>query len=1106
MAPTLRALLVTVILAASHWFTPSLQAQTIYILTSDGKLVSAPLYNVANTTTPVTIQGVNAGEMLVAIDVRPQNQQLYALGVNAVANTATLYRVSPETGFAAALGTPGGIAFTTDGVTPADFPTPTSVGWDIDFNPAADRLRVVALSLNFRVNPNTGAPVDGDNTGLSSGSVTGINPDGPINSGSITAGGVAYTNNEPNNGGTTTLYTLDGATNSIFIQNPANSGTLTQGQVVTLNGFTLDFSLLTGFDIAPGVNAAASNMPVTSGSAVALIDFGGNVSTLYTIDLVTAAATFKGHILSGRSVAIRTELGAAIALTSDGTSLVRFSTSSPGTTTTQALASPSAGETLVGIDSRPQTAQLYALGVNPTTDTASLYVVDPQTGALTVVGSAGQIQFTTDGVTPVQLPDPANVGYGFDFNPTVDRIRVVTFNGLNFRINPNNGAAVDGNNGGADVNGTNPDGAITGTAAPGLGVAATAYTNSYAQSLVGGTTTQYTLEPLSNQLFIQNPPNAGTQTEPRSVNLDYIPSTPLNFDTAVSFDIPSSVAVTTSNTRAIGEGWIAARVGGPDGATGLYRLDLATGAAFSVGNIGSGTTTLTGLTVFTTPVIGVDLFDGMPLGDGLSLLSFGEEAVGRTSERTVKLTNTGSQTLNYTLVIPSPNFGVVGESTGRILPGGYRFVTFIFSPTAVGALNTQISILSNDPLIPSYEITLAGKGLYPLAGDGVTVVDGYTRVYVLANDGLSENAVITSVSDPSIIIDGRSLIIPSRPAGFTSFAYWTLDNGVVGQGIVSLAPGDVVVDATNFNGLLYASGGEIAGFATAKISPSGLVTLRIAGGTAKASAKISVPALGDTGSAYTALGYVTVVRNLNGTLDLSIDALGGSISGLLKPLKTQSAPANYHIALASIHSTIPGGGYAITTVSPKGAVRINGKLPDGIAFSAASGVQDSGAISFYTPLTKGAKPPAFVGGELVPANLETTDINGELAWVKLPQTTAKGLHVGGVSTTIVANGSLYSNEVELPAGAGTLTLSGGDLAMTESNAVTIKNGVPAVPTGLVQSWTGVNVRSGTFKARVTVPGLDKPVKGNGIYLPKCNSAWGFFPGTTIGGRIELIGP
>jgi hypothetical protein len=781
----------------------------------------------------------------------------------------------------------------TAGGIPVDFPDPSTVGWDIDFNPAVDRLRVVTGSLNFRVLPNTGLGVDGDAVNA------GIQPDGPISGGTTTVSATAYTNNQPNNGGITTQYTLDGASNSLYIQNPPNIGTQTLGVTVTLGGNPLDFTTLVGFDIASGVNVPSSNAPVTSGSGFALMTVGGTTG-LYSINLVNAQAAFLGAVPNGRSIAIRQELGAAIALSAAGNALLRFSTVTPGTVTTQALnlAAVVAGETLVGIDCRPQTGQFYTLGVNATANTGTLYLFDPQTGvvAIAVAGTASAITFAG-----VDFPDPTVAGYGMDFNPTVDRIRVVTSSGLNFRINPNTGLPAA----------ATPDGAITGLPGGSTGVSATAYTNSYGQSLTGGVTTQYTLDAASNSLYIQNPPNNGTQTVPLPVTLG---GNPLDFTDLNGFDIPGAVAVTVSNTAAAGDGWFVATVGG---VTGLYRLNLTTGAATFAGNIGAGATPLTGLTVFITPVV-------------------------------------------------SPN-----TSTG----------------------------------------------------------------------------------------------------------------------------------------LLTALNGDIVGSATVTLSAKGVATVKLVGGTVKATTKISVPTVGISGANFTPLGYVTLERQINGTIEISLTALGGDIGGTLLPVQKTATAAKYHIALASIDLAIPGGGYAIAKVSKKGAVKITGLLPDGVPFSAASALRDNNTIAFYT-VVKGPKPPAIVGGELTVADLANTDIAGQLSWLKRPQLPGvKGLHLGLVDTVMNAQGSIYDGTSPLPSGNGTLKLSGGDLTVNQSNAVAVSTaGIPEVPTGALQTWTGVKVKVGKFTAKVTVPAFTKPVKGSGLYLPKSNRAWGFFPGKTVGGRIELTVP
>jgi hypothetical protein len=83
--------------------------------------------------------------------------------------------------------------------------TITGTGLGMDFDPIFDRLRVVTnSSQNFRMNPNTGAFVDGN---LGGGVVVGLNMDGAINGGTTNVNGAAYTNSAPNTT-ITTLYTL----------------------------------------------------------------------------------------------------------------------------------------------------------------------------------------------------------------------------------------------------------------------------------------------------------------------------------------------------------------------------------------------------------------------------------------------------------------------------------------------------------------------------------------------------------------------------------------------------------------------------------------------------------------------------------------------------------------------------------------------------------------------------------------------------------------------------------------------------------------------------------------------------------------------------------
>jgi len=198
------------------------------------------------------------------------------------------------------------------------------------------------------------------------------------------------------------------------------------------------------------------------------------------------------------------------------------------------------GESIVGLDVRPLNGQLYALG-----KTSRLYVINPRTGAARQVGA-----------TPF-IPALAGTGFGFDFNPTVDRIRVTSDAEQNLRLNPDNGtvAAVDTNLAYAPGDpgaGTNPS------------VAGSAYTNSFAGATA---TTLYDIDNARHALVIQNPPNNGTLTTVGALGTS---------NNAVAFDI--------------GEGNVAyAVLNGEQNRQGLYRIDLSNGHATQATNFFIGT-------------------------------------------------------------------------------------------------------------------------------------------------------------------------------------------------------------------------------------------------------------------------------------------------------------------------------------------------------------------------------------------------------------------------------------------------------------------------------------------------------------------------------------
>ncbi|HEY0684090.1 MAG TPA: DUF4394 domain-containing protein [Steroidobacter sp.] len=547
-------------------------------LLSNNMLAAFPASFPAGFETPTTISGVDGNEKLVSIDRRPQNGFLYGLGYNATAGSVQLYSISSQTAVATPIGTAG--SFVDASGAPVRIGVDASTTFGLDFNPTVDRIRVVnSAGQNFRMNPNNGALVDGDTM------TAGVNMDGGINGPTVSVHETAYTNSAPSVT-VTTQYTIDQTTDTLCIQNPPNAGTQTMCMPLSVTVETVQ-----GFDIPPSVTVNASNS-VATGSGTAVVRASGRTQDeLVNINLSTGGVTTSGPLNNTGVIGIALQQPAAtplFALSADGTQLMRFLSTALNSPATVTISGITAGETLVGIDFRPQTGQLYSFGVNATADNGTIYIIDPQSGAASAVGTAGSIAFVTATGAVVDLP-PVSAGYGFDFNPTVDRIRIVTGTGLNFRLNQITGVPVDGN---AAADGNNPDGSINGQPAGSTGVTAAAYTNSFGQA-AGGATTQYVVDPLSNMLFIQNPPNNGTLTAGQTITLN---GNTLDFTEANGFDIPSTVRVTTPAAAATGSAFAALTVGS---ATRLYSIDLSNGRATDMGALPAG---ITGLTVGQTTI------------------------------------------------------------------------------------------------------------------------------------------------------------------------------------------------------------------------------------------------------------------------------------------------------------------------------------------------------------------------------------------------------------------------------------------------------------------------------------------------------------------------
>ncbi|MBO0860572.1 MAG: DUF4394 domain-containing protein [Chloracidobacterium sp.] len=488
------------------------QGDFIVALAANNQLLQFRASAPGSIITATLVTGLKTGELLAGIDYRPATGQLYALGVSGA--SCRLYTINTLTGAAA----PVGNAFTT----PQAAGTGAGKEYGFDFNPTLDRIRVVTDSRdNFRLHPDTGA-VAGVDYALSQGA---------------TVATVAYDRNFAGSK-VTTLYGIDPNTEQLVTIGGIDSSPSPNGGVIrTVGPLGVKAAGDIGFDISVGAVGTAYASMLVNGK-----------TGFYTIDLKTGAATMVGTIGNG-GVAVRDIAAApAGALLPTSLSYVVWALDASNKLTSFRVAEkdkptiPKAviglqpGERLVGIDYRPATGQLYALGINGAS--GRLYTIKPMTGVATPVGTA------------FAMPQAAGTGlgreYSFDFNPTLDRIRVVSDSRDNFRLHPDTGAVV-----GADY-----------ALSQGATVTGVAYDRNYAGSKV---TTLYGIDPNTDQLVTIG----GIDSSPSPNGGVIRPVGPLGVNTAsnVGFDIT------------IGAEGLALALLTVNNQPGIYSIYLPTGKA-----------------------------------------------------------------------------------------------------------------------------------------------------------------------------------------------------------------------------------------------------------------------------------------------------------------------------------------------------------------------------------------------------------------------------------------------------------------------------------------------------------------------------------------------
>ncbi len=338
-----------------------------------------------------------------------------------------------------------------------------------------------------------------------------------------------YTVSENAGVATITVTRTNGAGGGSTVNYRVGSGTAFEGLDFTTTSGTLTFGV--------GETSKTFTVPIIDDVLVEGDEFAFPFLTNPSMGTVVGTLSSTQLIIADRE---QTIYGVT-----NSNNLISFERASPSTLYSRVpISGLQSGERILGIDFRPSNGLLYGLG-----STSRLYTINTATGLATEVG-----------VGPFS-PALSGTDFGFDFNPVVDLIRVVSNTDANFRLDPDTGVVVA-----ADTtlayDGSDPN------AAANPNVVGLAYTS----NTMGATsTTLYGIDSNLDTLVRIGSPG-GSPISPNAGQLTTIGSLGFNTGGFTSFDILSRDTALAALT--------------PQGApfSILHRINLITGSATEISN------------------------------------------------------------------------------------------------------------------------------------------------------------------------------------------------------------------------------------------------------------------------------------------------------------------------------------------------------------------------------------------------------------------------------------------------------------------------------------------------------------------------------------------
>ncbi|MEA3208175.1 MAG: hypothetical protein QOE70_1232 [Chthoniobacter sp.] len=737
--------------------------------------------------------------------------------------------------------------------------------------------------------------------------------------------------------------------------------------------------------------------------------------------------------------------------------LISFRADAPGTIITTAnIGGLGANERIEGMDFRPATGQLYALGIT-----------DADSGDDS--GRVLRINFTASTATAVAVGPAFSTAladgqhYGFDFDPVADRIRLVGHTDLNLRLNPDDGTAA------------------TDTPVDDPSDVEEIFAVAYDRNFVGATATAlYGIE-FQRDRLVRIGDVDGT---PGSANGGVV--TPLGALTPGSFLTDSQDGGLDIEARTGAAYAVFFDVDGPIASqTNLYTINLGTGAAALVGAVGTGTVRIRDMAV------------GMP--NDLTIVSPTEAVYfDEDGDRvTVKTSLPGLDAGDFTFA--TGQFGsrllrLDLDDEGPAFAGADITITAVpFAGRGDGFANVGHLDASNADLA---KVTIHGDLGRITAGD--PTLSGGTAVAALTVHSMGLFGLSTQLpgADFNSNLDGRlgALTVKTdlkgaRIASFEAtpangsmgdvFVGGSVVGGAASSGIFSSgAMGNVTLGGSLFGGSVVDSGKIESGGAMGKVTFGG----SIIGGTAEQTGVIKT---GGTMGAVVINGDI-----LGGTAD---NTGGLNVAGSITSITLGGSLVARTIA---IPSSSVGSGVIITsggTTNDIGPVNIGGSVLGGNSFSGVlfafghiASVAVAGSVVGSTGAQSGSifgvtgVGPVTIGGDLrggaTTFSGTITNVSGDLG----PVTLGGSLTGIGAGTGIISAGNL-----------GAVKIAGSVRGNAPGGARIQAEGVPDSATAAI---AGLSVKGGVRNALILAGYddalLDMPTNPDaGIGAVKIDGNW-----------------